>query len=220
MEERKPLAFDPERMRTFLLSMERELPPHLEELYQEALEADVPIIRPETGSILRVLLKMKTPDRILEIGTATGFSALFMLSCCGASIVTIELDEKRAKEAAENFRKCGEEERTELLIGDAADILPELEGSYPFIFLDAAKGQYVHFLPEVLRLLAPGGVLVTDNVLQEGSILESHYAVERRDRTIYKRMREYLRAITHDERLVTTILPAGDGLAVSVKVDE
>ena len=217
MEERKPLTFDPERMRTFLLSMERELPPHLEELYREALRTDIPVIRPETGSVLRVLLKMKTPDRILEIGTGTGFSALFMHACTKARIVTIELSKMRAAKAAEHFAAFDEEGRIELLKGDAAEILPALDGGYGFIFLDAAKGQYVHFLPELKRLLAPGGVLVTDNVLQEGNILEPHFAVERRDRTIYKRMREYLWAVTHDESLVTTVLPVGDGLAVSVK---
>lgn len=218
MEERKPLSFDPERMRSFLLSMERELPPHLEKLYQEALAGDVPIIRPETAGILRVLLKMKTPDRILEIGTGTGFSALFMLDVCPARIVTIELDEKRAAKAEENFAEYDRDGRIRLIRGDAADILPDLEESFSFIFLDAAKGQYVRFLPEIMRLLKPGGVLASDNVLQEGSILESHYAVERRDRTIYRRMREYLWAITHDDSLMTTILPAGDGLAVSVKL--
>ena len=217
MEERRPADIDPVRLRSFLLSMEQELPPHLAELYKRALDENVPVIRPETGSLLRVLLKMKNPGRILEIGAGTGFSGLFMLDSCGAHLTTIELDEKRARQAEVNFARCGAGERAELILGDAADVLPYLQGAWPFIFLDAAKGQYVHFLPEIRRLLAPGGVLVTDNVLQEGCILDSHYAVERRDRTIYKRMREYLWAITHDEALTTTILPAGDGTAVSVK---
>ena len=117
----------------------------------------------------------------------------------------------------ENFRRAGVEDRVELLFGDAAEILPKLTETYDFIFMDAAKGQYIHFLPEVIRLLRPGGMLVSDNVLQNGDLLESHFAVERRNRTIYKRMREYLYELTHREDLVTTILPIGDGLSLTVK---
>ena len=104
-----------------------------------------------------------------------------------------------------------------MLEGDAKEILPTLSGSYDLIFMDAAKGQYPFFLEEALRVLVPGGVLVTDNVLQDGDVIESRFAVERRNRTIHKRMREYLHTLTHDERLVTAILPTGDGVAVSVK---
>ena len=216
MEERKPLSFDPERMRSFLLSMERELPSHLEKLYQEALAGDVPIIRPETAGILRVLLKMKTPDRILEIGTGTGFSALFMLDACPARIVTIELDEKRAAKAEENFAEYDRDGRIRLIRGDAADILPDLEESFSFIFLDAAKGQYVRFLPEIMRLLKPGGVLASDNVLQEGSIAESKFTVTRRDRTIHMRMRRFIDELFADSELTSCIVPSGDGMALSV----
>ena len=117
----------------------------------------------------------------------------------------------------ENFRRAGREEQITLLEGDAADILKGLTGSYDFIFMDAAKGQYIHFLPDVFRLLAPGGILLSDNVLQDGDIIESRFAVERRDRTIHSRMREYLYTLTHHPDLTTSVLPLGDGVTLSVK---
>ncbi len=119
--------------------------------------------------------------------------------------------------AKANFVRAEKEDAITLLEGDAADILKELTGPYDFIFMDAAKGQYIHFMPEVLRLLAPGGLLVSDNVLQDGDILESRFAVERRNRTIHSRMREYLYELTHHEALETVVLPVGDGVTVSVK---
>ena len=133
-------------------------------------------------------------------------------------IVTIEKYEKRIPVAKANFQAAGMDHRITLLEGDALEILREMEDSFDFIFMDAAKGQYIHFYPEVMRLLAPEGILVSDNVLQEGDLIESHFAVERRNRTIYKRMREYLYVLKHDERLETSILPVGDGAAVSYKM--
>lgn len=133
-------------------------------------------------------------------------------------MTTIEKYEKRIPIARENFKAARREEQITFLTGDAADILKELEGSYDFIFMDAAKGQYIHFLPDVLRLLEPGGVLVSDNVLQDGDLIESHYIVERRNRTIYKRMREYLYVLKHDERLETAVIPLGDGVTVSTRI--
>ncbi len=206
-----------DRMEIFLGSMDSGNSEFLESLGREAREASVPIIRRQTQSALRVLLAALQPEKILEIGCAVGFSAILMCENCGARITTIENYEKRIGPARENFRKAGVEDRVELLFGDAAEILPKLMGTYDFIFMDAAKGQYIHFLPDVLRLLRPGGMLVSDNVLQGGDILESHFAVERRNRTIYKRMREYLYEITHRDDLATTILPVGDGLALTVK---
>ena len=132
-------------------------------------------------------------------------------------IVTIENYEKRIPIARENFKKAGRDSQIELIAGDAAEVLKTLEEPFDFIFMDAAKGQYLHFLPEVLRLLRSGGVLVSDNVLQEGDIIESRFAVERRNRTIYKRMREYLYELKHNEQLVTSLIPLGDGVALSTK---
>lgn len=211
-----------ERMVTYINSLDRGHTPFLEELEARAREDRVPIIRREMQSFLKTLLAMNQPKRILEVGTAVGFSALLMAQYGPADcrITTIENYEKRIPVARENFRRAGMEERITLLEGDAADILKGLEGPYDLIFMDAAKGQYLHFLPELLRLLPVGGVLLSDNVLQDGDIIESHFAVERRNRTIYKRMREYLRRLKQDPALTTSILPLGDGVTVSVKVRE
>ena len=135
-------------------------------------------------------------------------------------MVTIEHDAGRAERARENFRRAGRSGQIRLLEGDAGILLPELSGEFDLIFMDAAKGQYIHWLPDILRLLAPGGVLLSDNVLQEGDLIESRYLVERRNRTIYKRMREYLYTLTHDPALSTSVLPLGDGAALTVKLTE
>ena len=132
-------------------------------------------------------------------------------------IVTIENYDKRIPIARENFRRAGREDQITLLEGDAGELLKTLEGPFDMIFMDAAKGQYIHWLPDIRRLMAKGSVLISDNVLQEGDIIESHYLVERRKRTIYKRMREYLYELKHDPSFVTSILPLGDGVTVSVK---
>ena len=147
-----------------------------------------------------------------------GFSALLMCEYnpVPCHITTIENYEKRIPLALENFKKAGREDRITLLAGDAADILKDLEGPFDLIFMDAAKGQYLHFLPDVVRLMAPGSVLISDNVLQDGDIIESRFLVERRNRTIHKRMREYLYQLKHRDDLVTSVLPLGDGVTVSV----
>ena len=208
-----------ERMVSFLHSLEEGNTGILCELEQEALASYVPIIRRETQSLLRLLMTMKQPARILEVGCAVGFSAILMAEANPAAcrIVTIENYEKRIPIARENFKRAGRAEQIELLFGDAMELLPTLSGSFDFIFLDAAKGQYLAFLPQLLRLLGPQGVLVSDNVLQEGEILESRFAVTRRNRTIHKRMREYLYQLTHHKELATSVLPIGDGVTESVR---
>lgn len=206
-----------ERMDTFLASLDAGNTPFLDQIEREALETNVPIIRTQTQGMLRFLLAVRKPMSILEVGCAIGFSALLMSEYApeGCRITTIEKYEKRIPVAKENFVRAGKEDAITLLEGDAADILKELTGPYDFIFMDAAKGQYIHFLPEILRLLAPDGLLVSDNVLQDGDILESRFAVERRNRTIHSRMREYLFELTHHEALRTVVLPVGDGVTVS-----
>lgn len=191
----------------------------LDRVEEEALRSGVPIIRKETQSLLRFLIRAYEPMNILEVGTAVGFSALLMSEYApeGCRITTIEKYEKRIPVARENFARAGRSDRITLLEGDAMEILQGLEGSYELVFMDAAKGQYLGYLPEILRLLAPGGLLVSDNVLQDGDIIESRFAVERRNRTIHARMREYLYMLTHHEALTTSILPVGDGVTVSVK---
>ena len=209
-----------ERMVAYINSLDMGNTPLLDKIEQEALNAFVPIVRREMQSFLKVLLAVRRPIRILEVGTAVGFSALLFCEYApeGAQITTIEKYEKRIPVARENFRRGGKEAQITLLEGDAAEILSSLTETYDFIFMDAAKGQYIHFLPDVMRLLEVGGVLVSDNVLQDGDIIESHYVVERRNRTIYKRMREYLYELKHDERLITSIVPIGDGATVSVRI--
>ena len=208
-----------ERMKTFLASLDAGTTPFLDQIEREALETNVPVIRTQTQGLLRFLLALHKPMSILEVGCAIGFSALLMseYAPAGCKITPIEKYEKRIPVAKANFVRAEKEDAITLLEGDAADILKELTGPYDFIFMDAAKGQYIHFMPEVLRLLAPGGLLVSDNVLQDGDILESRFAVERRNRTIHSRMREYLYELTHREALETVVLPGGDGGTVSVK---
>ena len=210
-----------ERMVTYINSLDMGNTPLLNEIEKEAKADLVPVIRREMQSFLKVLLAIHRPLRVLEVGTAVGFSALLFCEYGpeNMQVTTIEKYEKRIPIARENFRRAGRENQITLLEGDAADILKELQESYDLIFMDAAKGQYIHFLDDVLRLMKPGSVLVSDNVLQGGDIIESHYAVERRNRTIYKRMREYLYELKHKDKLLTSVIPLGDGVTVSVRKD-
>lgn len=208
-----------ERMTTYIHSLETPESPVIEAIEKEALDTFVPIIRKETQSFLKVLLLMKKPMRVLEVGTAIGFSAILMSEYMpeGSHITTIEKYEKRIPIARENFKRAGKEENITLIEGDALEVMRSLDGSYDLIFMDAAKGQYINYMPEAIRLLAPEGVLVSDNVLQDGDIIESRFAVERRNRTIHSRMRQYLYELKHNEELQTSLLPLGDGVALSVK---
>lgn len=211
-----------ERMVTYINSLETENSKVLEEIEQEALDTQVPIIRKEMQSFLKVLLTLQKPMRILEVGTAVGFSALFMSEYApkDCKITTIEKYEKRIPIAHANFARAGKAAKITMIEGDAMDILESLAEPFDFIFMDAAKGQYIYYLPHVLRLLKTGGVLVSDNVLQDGDIIESRFTVEHRMRTIHSRMREYLYELKHHKQLVTSILPLGDGVALSIKKEE
>jgi len=208
-----------ERMAAFLRSVRPELPPYLASVGTEARREFVPIIKEEAQSLIMTLITALAPQNILEIGTAVGFSALLMREYAprGCHITTIESSGKRAKAARGHFRDAGAEEDITLVEDDALAVLPSLTDTYDFIFLDGAKGQYITMLDDLIRLLGEGGVLVSDNVLQEGDILESRYVIRQRDRTIHTRMREYLHALTHTDCLCTSVLSAGDGITVSVK---
>lgn len=210
---------DDERMDVFIDSFDKGNTPLLDEIEREAKADGVPVIRPAAQRLLRFLMTVKRPVRILEVGTGVGFSALLMKEYApkDCRITTIEKYEKRIPAAQANFKRAGQEEAVTLLAGDAADILKRLSGSFDFIFMDAAKGQYLRFLPDAVRLLEEGGLLVSDNVLQEGEVLESRFAVTRRNRTIHARMREYLYELTHHALLETVLLPVGDGIALSAK---
>ena len=208
-----------ERVATFINSLETENSELLEKIEQEALEANIPIIKKETQSFLKVLLQIKKPMDILEVGTAIGFSALLMSENApsGCKITTIENFDKRAQVAEANFKRAKKDNQITLIKGDATKVLKELEGTFDFVFIDAAKAQYIYYFPHVLRLLKAGGALVSDNVLQDGDIIESRYAIEKRNRTIHDRMREYLYLLKHHEELTTSIIPLGDGVAISCK---
>lgn len=208
-----------ERMVTYIRSLEVPESAVIEAIEQEALRDRVPIIRKEMQSFLKILLMIKRPMRILEVGTAVGFSSILMSEYMpeGGHITTIENYDKRIPIARANFKRAGKEEQIDLIEGDALEVMHGLEGPYDLIFVDAAKGQYINYLPEVMRLLGTDGVLVSDNVLQEGDIIESRFAVERRNRTIHSRMREYLYELKHHDQLQTSIIPLGDGVALSVK---
>lgn len=208
-----------ERMVTYIRSLERPENPVIEAIEQEALDSFVPIIRKETQSFLKVMMLMNRPARVLEVGTAVGFSAILMSEYLpeGSHITTIENYEKRIPIARNNFKRAGKEEQITLIEGDALEVMKTLEGPYDFIFMDAAKGQYIHYMPETVRLLSDGGILMSDNVLQDGDIIESRFAVERRNRTIHSRMRDYLYELKHSDVLETSIIPLGDGVALSIK---
>ena len=208
-----------ERVTSFINSMNQDDKGIVGVIEEEARADEVPIIRRETKEWIKTMLLVKKPLRVLEVGTAVGYSAIYMSRFLPpeAHITTIEKWEPRIVKAKENFKRAGVENRITLLEGDAADILKQMEGTYDFIFMDAAKGQYIHFLPDVIRLLEKDGVLISDNVLQDGEVLDSKYVVNRRNRTIHGRMREYLYTLKTHPLLETSIIPLGDGIALSVK---
>ncbi|MBC5667125.1 O-methyltransferase [Eubacterium sp. BX4] len=209
-----------ERIVSYIHSLEKTNSEVLEKIEEQAHIDNVPIIRKEMESFLRVMLYIKKPKRILELGTAVGYSAILMSECIDedGKIITIENYEKRIVEAKKNIELSGKGQIIELLEGDATEVMKTLPSQqFDFVFMDAAKAQYIYFLPEVLRLMKKGAVLITDNVLQEGDLIESRFVVERRDRTIHKRMREYLEVVKNHEELETSIVPIGDGITISVK---
>ena len=207
-----------DRMTTFINSLDPGNPEYLDRLEEEAIADFVPIIRKDMQAFLKFMMRLCKPRNILEVGTAVGFSALLMSEYAPeAHITTIENYEKRIPIARDNIAKAGKSASIDLIPGDATEILPTLTDTYDFIFMDAAKGQYINFLPEIMRLLSKGGILVSDNVLQDGDIIESRFAVVRRDRTIHTRMRDYLYTLKHMEGVSTVILPVGDGITVTVK---
>ena len=212
-----------ERLKVFLQSLETDKPDYLVQMEQEARSRDVPVIREDTQSLLRTLLALLCPRKVLEIGTAEGFSASFMLACGpkGMQVTSLEKDEGRWLSARKNQRELLDKGVIEpgqlsLLLGEADELLPSLQGKYDLVFMDAAKGQYLHWLPDVLIRMHAGSVLVSDNCLFGGEIIQPRSLVKRRDRTIHARMRDYLYALTHTSCLRTSILPVGDGIALSV----
>lgn len=212
-----------ENLAEYIDSLESDSPDYLMEMEQKALDAHVPIIRKQAQSLLRFFIKMYQPSKILEIGTAVGFSASYMSEYMPAhcSITTIEKMPERIQCARENFEKIPRKDDIIFLNGDAISVLKDLSDkneTYDFVFLDAAKAQYMNYLDYIMKMLPKGGLFITDNVLQEGSVAESKFGVLRRERTIHTRMREYLYTVKHMEELETIVLPVADGMSVSYRV--
>lgn len=210
-----------ERLSVFLDSLSPAVPEYLAKFEKEARENGVPIIRKEAQRLLRVLLAEKRPETILEIGTAVGYSAVFMKEYAPSlkELITIENYEPRIKEARDRIQSADPEGVIELREGDAEEVIKTLPSDrFDFVFLDAAKGQYPVLLPEIHRVMKKGAMLLTDNVLFQDGVLESRFVVTRRDRTIHKRMREYLSALMDDVYFRSTVLEVADGVAISVKL--
>ena len=207
-----------ERLAAYLHSLEPEREPLLKELRNYAAKNNVPIVREETEAFLRTVARLAAPSRILEIGTAIAYSTIVLAESSDAVIVTMESYDKRIPFAMANIRRAGLDDRITLIRGDAGESLKSLDDSFDLIFLDAAKAQYIVWLPDIMRLMHKGSVLIADNVLQDNTVIESRFTVQRRERTTHERMREFLRQLKTDERLSTSILPVGDGVSFSVKI--
>ena len=210
---------DHDRLDSFIDSYFTEQDEFIRSLEREALEAEVPIIRRDTQQLLRFLLSVHLPENILEIGTAVGFSAIMMAKYtpAGTRITTVEDYAPRIGLARKNIEASGYGERIRLIEGDGAKVMAELEESFDLIFIDAAKAQYPVYFDEAKRLLPERGMLIADNCLKGGEIVESKFAVTRRNRTIHKRMREFLLEVARSPEFITTILPIGDGVVLAVK---
>ncbi|ETI91280.1 O-methyltransferase [Clostridium butyricum] len=188
----------------------------LKEIEDFARENGVPIVQKETGVFLEFMTSMKKPKKILELGTAVGFSSILMYESAGVEpdIVTIERDEKMIEMAKVNLDRFNLRDKIKIEQGDCLEVLERLDDKFDLIFMDAGKGHYNHFLPHCLRLLKDDGIIVADNVLFRGMVA-SQELVKRRKITIVKRMRTYLDLVTQDESLITSVIPMGDGIAVT-----
>ena len=190
----------------------------VEEIRSVAKENYIPIIKRDTENLLKFVLKMQNPKSILEIGCAVGYSAIIMLENSDADIVTVEKMPERVEEAKKNIKYANLEDRAKIIEGDAGEILERLVNEnkkFDFIYMDAAKAQYITWLPTVKALLKDKGIIFSDNCLQEGDLLESSFAIRKRDKTIHKRMRDYIYLLLHDEDLESWIFSIGDGVLLS-----
>lgn len=209
-----------ERIVSYIHSLEKTNSPLLTQMEDFAKENNVPIIRKEMEGYLRTMVAIKQPKRILEIGCAIGYSAILMSEYMpkDCTITTIENYDKRIPIATKNISMSKDGDRIKLIFGDALEVIPTLNEQYDFVFMDAAKAQYINFLPEVLKVMPKGGILIADNVLQEGDLVESKFTVTRRNRTIHKRIREFLYEVKNSKELITSVIPIGDGITLSVKI--
>lgn len=200
---------------TYIHSLEPDGPEWLAKIRSYAEQENVPVIRREVEPFLKVLLNISCPGKILEIGSGIGYSALFMNSVLpSAKILTIENYEPRLKDCR---RFLADREQITLLEGDGVVIIREMSEPVDLIFLDAAKGQYIQMLPDIKRLLKPGGVLLADNVLQDGTLVRSRYIIPRRQRTIHSRMREFLWEVKHCPEFDASVITVGDGMLLGIR---
>ncbi|MFV0914212.1 O-methyltransferase [Enterococcus faecium] len=211
-----------EELLDFMRTQQKKLPGELGKLEEEAHVAEVPVIPHETVVFLKFLLGQIQPERILEIGAAIGFSSSVMATTIGenAHVTTIDRFDVMIEKAKKNYERLGLTDKVTLLEGQAADILPELSGPYDFIFMDTAKSKYIEFLPECLRLLRKGGVLMVDDIFQGGTILLPDEEIPRGKRAIHRKLNEFLRVVMNHPDLTSTILPLGDGVILMTKEAE
>ena len=209
-----------ERIVSYIHSLEKGNGEMCDKIEEYAHCTNVPIIRKEMESFLKVIIGIKNPKSILELGTAIGYSAIIMANASSKNcrITTVENYEKRIPIAKENIKLAGYENKINLIEGDALEVLGKINERYDMVFMDAAKAQYIKYLEQIMRILPIGGILIADNVLQEGELIESRFVVERRNRTIHSRMREYLSMVKNMPELETTIVPIGDGITLSVRI--
>ena len=190
--------------------------PFFEELRKYATENHIYIVKPQVEKLLAVLLSITKPKKILEVGTAIGYSSMLMLKYAGeeSCVTTIERDEKVLLEARENIKARGIGERIKTVFGDATEVLENLTDEFDFVFIDAAKGQYRDHFEKSLKLIKQGGIILTDDVLYFGMTASDELATKKHI-TITRRLREYLSFLCSDDRFETTILPIGDGVAIT-----
>jgi len=207
------------KVRDYLSSVLPERSRELETLHRFAIDNNVPIIKHEMEQFLKFLVQVHQPLRILEIGTAIGYSGTVMLQAASDQTIltTLELSDKMADKALASFDIFGLADRVTLIRGDAVKTIQDLEEPYDMIFMDAAKGQYMNYYGDSMRLLKPGGLLVADNILQDGLLVKSRYAIPRRQRTIHGRMREFVKLLMNHPELTTTTQAIADGVCVSYR---
>ncbi|MST61735.1 O-methyltransferase [Peptostreptococcus anaerobius] len=193
----------------------------LEEMEIYAEDNSVPIIHKEVSELLKVILKIHKPKRILEIGCAIGYSSIFFADVLNndVEIITTERNPIMLEKAYENIKKAGLSDKIKILVGDAEETLKDIDGDFDMVFIDAAKGQYKLFFDIVFDKVKNGGIVISDNILYKGMIASDDFVVKRK-KTIVKRMRDYLDYICHQEFLDTSIIPIGDGVAISYKMSD
>lgn len=212
-------VFTPE-IEAYIRNLAPERPAFMVEMEKYAAENYVSIIPPEVAQFLTFLVRLRQARKILEIGTAIAYSTIWLawaVAPWDGHVTTIEINDRRIEAALKNIREAELEDRITLLQGHAVDIIPGLQDTYDFIFIDAAKGQYQWFFEELYPRLEPGGLLVADNVLAEGKVAAPDEELRHRQKTAVRRLRDYLEMITNHPDLETTIVPLGDGIAISLK---